>query len=106
LADTQENADATWHVPRIRQQLEGSAKLPESVGGGDWKLLGVCGAAIGLIAPLAAALVLIVAAPAGYVQSWIRGRREDLPMGPGLAAGYVVAVVVAVLWPSLFGQVE
>jgi len=78
----------------------------ESVGGGDWKLLGVCGTSIGLIAPLAAALVLIVAAPTGYVLSWVRGRREDVPMGPGLAAGYVVAVVVGVLWPTLFGGVQ
>jgi Flp pilus assembly protein protease CpaA len=42
--------------------LVGWAIWPAGVGGGDWKLLSVQGAAVGLLAPLAAPIILLVAA--------------------------------------------
>jgi Flp pilus assembly protein protease CpaA len=76
---------------------------PALVGGGDWKLLTALGAAVGLVAPLAAACVLLVAAPFGAVQRVFSRAGRAVPMGPGLAAGYCVALVLAARWPHIVG---
>jgi Flp pilus assembly protein protease CpaA len=76
---------------------------PAGVGGGDWKLLSVQGATIGLLAPIAAPLILLVAAPNHVGQHVVRRRRHDLPLGPGLAAGYLASVLLGVLFHELLG---
>ena len=75
---------------------------PRLIGGGDWKLLSVLGLAIGYVAPLAATVLLIVALGFGLVDAALR-RRRHIALGPALAAGFVVAVLTAVLAPQLFG---
>jgi Flp pilus assembly protein protease CpaA len=76
---------------------------PALVGGGDWKLLTALGAALGLVAPLAAACVLLIAAPFGAVQRVFGPAGRAVPMGPGLAVGYCVALVIAARWPDVAG---
>ena len=76
---------------------------PALVGGGDWKLLTALGAAIGLVAPLAAMCVLLIAAPVGLAVSALSRGRRCVPMAPGLALGYVVALVLVGAWPNLLG---
>jgi len=75
---------------------------PRLIGGGDWKLLAVCGLAVGYAAPTVAALVgalgIGVAAVAGVV-----GRRRHVVLGPGLALGYLAAVAVSVAAPGAVG---
>lgn len=75
---------------------------PDLLGGGDWKLLSVLGAGLGLWAPLAVPLILIVALPIQVVQSLVRRRRE-LPFGPALVAGFISAIVAAALFPETLG---
>jgi Flp pilus assembly protein protease CpaA len=75
---------------------------PRLIGGGDWKLLGSLGLAAGYVAPLSATVVLATALAVGLVDAAI-GRRRNVALGPGLAAGFVVGVVVAWRWPELFG---
>jgi leader peptidase (prepilin peptidase)/N-methyltransferase len=67
---------------------------PASVGGGDVKLLTVQGVTIGLLAPLAAPLVLLGGALGSLVFSALLRRRRDVPVGPGLAVGFIAAVVI------------
>ena len=76
---------------------------PALVGGGDWKLLTALGASIGLVAPLAAMCVLLVATPIALAVSLRDRGRRCVPMAPGLAVGYVVALVLVEAWPNLLG---
>ena len=76
---------------------------PAIVGGGDWKILGAQSAAIGLLAPYAAPLILLGGGLGGLVQRSIRRRRADLPLAPGLAVGYVAAIAAAVMLHQLLG---
>src|SRR4051812_14728487 len=76
---------------------------PASVGAGDVKLLAVQGATIGLLAPLAAPLVLLGGALGSLVFSAVLRRRTDVPLGPGLAAGFVAAVVFGTTANVLLG---
>jgi Flp pilus assembly protein protease CpaA len=76
---------------------------PTLIGGGDWKLLSVQGATIGLLDPLAAALVLLPAAVALAGQRVIRGPRGAVPLGPALAVGFVAGVAGAVVLDRLLG---
>ena len=69
---------------------------PALVGGGDWKLLLAQGAALGLVAPVAAGLVLLFAAPVAGVQRLTRRGLPSVALGPGLAAGFVTSAVVGV----------
>jgi Flp pilus assembly protein protease CpaA len=75
---------------------------PRLIGGGDWKLLGVLGAAVGTLAPSAASLIPLVAFGAALCAAATR-RRRDVRLGPFLAAGYVVALVAALAEPAAFG---
>jgi prepilin signal peptidase PulO-like enzyme (type II secretory pathway) len=52
---------------------------------------------------LAAPIILLVAALGQIGQHLVRRRRHDLPLGPGLAAGYLAAVAVGVMWHALLG---
>jgi leader peptidase (prepilin peptidase) / N-methyltransferase len=92
-----------WFLSGAPFLLVGWAIWPAGVGGGDWKLLSVQGAAVGLLAPLAAPIILLVAAVGQIGQHFVRRRRHDLPLGPGLAAGYLAAVAVGVMWHALLG---
>ena len=76
---------------------------PASIGGGDVKLLAVQGAAIGLLAPLAAPLILFGAALVGVGQALVLRRGRDLPLAAGLAFGFGVAVVAGVVGDGLLG---
>ncbi|MDQ3029339.1 MAG: prepilin peptidase [Actinomycetota bacterium] len=78
---------------------------PASIGGGDWKLLTVAGITIGFAGPFAAALVFVIAATVQLVQASLLGRRRDLPLGPGLFAGYCVAAAAALTFNDLLGGV-
>jgi leader peptidase (prepilin peptidase) / N-methyltransferase len=75
---------------------------PASVGAGDVKLLTVQGATIGLLAPLAAPLVLLGGTLGGLVFSIVL-RRRGVPLGPGLAAGFIAALVVGIIANVLLG---
>lgn len=74
---------------------------PRLIGGGDWKLLAVCGLAIGYVAPLAAVVIVMV----GFVVAVFAAaaaRRRHVRLGPMLALGYVAAIAAALVVPSLF----
>ena len=76
---------------------------PRLIGGGDWKLLAVCGLALGYLAPLAAVAMVVVGFGAAIVVATI-ARRRHVVLGPMLAAGYLVAVLAAVVEPTTFGS--
>lgn len=76
---------------------------PGLVGGGDWKLLAVCGLALGYLAPLAAVAMVVVGFGSAIVVAAVV-RRRYVVLGPLLAAGYVVAVIVTLAQPTLFGS--
>ena len=76
---------------------------PRLVGGGDWKLLAVLGAAVGALAPAAASVVPMTAFAAAIVATTIR-RRRQIRLGPYLFGGYVLAIAVALVQPDLFGN--
>jgi prepilin signal peptidase PulO-like enzyme (type II secretory pathway) len=69
---------------------------PSAVGGGDWKLLAVVGAAFGVVDPLAAALAGMVAAAVQLVAAGL-ARRRQLVFAPALLAGFV-AGAIATVW--------
>jgi Flp pilus assembly protein protease CpaA len=79
---------------------------PAAVGGGDWKLLLAQGAALGLVAPLAAGLVLLVAAPVVAVQRLTHRELPPVALGPGLAAGFVTSASAAFVFPHLLGGIR
>lgn len=76
---------------------------PHLIGGGDWKLLLVLGAAVGAVAPTAASLIPVVAFAAAIVAATVR-RRRTIRLGPFLALGYVVTVTMAIAEPAWFGS--
>jgi prepilin signal peptidase PulO-like enzyme (type II secretory pathway) len=69
---------------------------PTAVGGGDWKLLAVVGAAFGVVDPLAAAVVGAVAAVVQLVAAGL-ARRRQLVFAPAMLAGFLAAAT-ATLW--------
>ena len=77
---------------------------PAAVGAGDIKLLAVQGAAVGLLAPLAAVLVLLGGTLGATAFVALRGQRHA-PMGPGLAVGFASAVVAGSAANTLLGGV-
>lgn len=76
---------------------------PGAVGGGDWKLLGVLGMAVGFVAPLGAAVILTAASVVGLTVAAF-SRRRHIILGPPLALGYAAAVAAVVIAPDLFGN--
>lgn len=74
---------------------------PRLVGGGDWKLLAVCGLAVGYLAPLAALVIAMV----GFVLAVLVAavlRQRHVRLGPMLALGYLAAIAAAIAAPDLF----
>jgi leader peptidase (prepilin peptidase)/N-methyltransferase len=78
---------------------------PASVGAGDVKLLTVQGATIGLLAPLAAPIVLLGGGLGGLGVAAVRRRRGAVPLGPGLALGFVAAVAIGTFANVLLGGI-
>jgi Flp pilus assembly protein protease CpaA len=78
---------------------------PATVGGGDWKLLLAQGAALGLVAPVAAGLILVVAAPVAAAQRLTHRELPSVALGPSLAAGFVASVIAAFAFPHLLGGI-
>ena len=76
---------------------------PSAIGGGDVKLLFVQGATLGLVAPYAAPVVLLVAAVVSVAETVGLRRTRDLPLGPGLAAGYVAALAFGIAAQQILG---
>jgi Flp pilus assembly protein protease CpaA len=74
---------------------------PRLVGGGDWKLLAVCGLAIGYVAPLAALVMVMVGFVVAVLVAAAR-RARHVRLGPMLALGYAMAIAAAILAPELF----
>ena len=54
---------------------------PDLIGGGDWKLLAVLGASLGLISPIAAAVAAFVASLAQFVRL-VWSRHRTIPFAP------------------------
>jgi leader peptidase (prepilin peptidase)/N-methyltransferase len=75
---------------------------PDLIGGGDWKLLAVIGASLGLISPIAAALAAVVACLAQFVRLTSR-RHRSIPFAPSLAVGYATALAAMPLMTSATG---
>lgn len=73
---------------------------PGAIGGGDWKLLLVLGAAVGLVAPRAATLVAVVGFGTGALVAVATRSRTVALAGP-LALGYGAALAVVVVAPDL-----
>jgi Flp pilus assembly protein protease CpaA len=76
---------------------------PRDVGGGDWKLLGVLGAAVGYLAPLGATVILMGVFFGGLVVAALT-RRRDVILGPPLAFGYLIAIVAVIVAPDVFSN--
>ena len=75
---------------------------PDLIGGGDWKLLAVLGAALGLISPVVAALAALVACLVQFVRL-VLCRRRSIPFAPSLAVGYAIALAMIPLLRSATG---
>lgn len=73
-----------------------------AVGGGDVKLLSGLGCIIGLLAPYAACVLLLVAVIIALATA-IVARARRVVLGPGLAAGYAVAVAAGVAANEMLG---
>jgi leader peptidase (prepilin peptidase)/N-methyltransferase len=76
---------------------------PASIGAGDVKLVSVQGATIGLLAPFASALLLLGGVLLALVAALLMGRRHSVPLGPGLAAGFLAAMVAGTIANFSFG---
>ena len=75
---------------------------PSIVGGGDVKLLSVLGCTLGLLAPYAACVLILVAIIVALGQS-VAARGSHVVLGPGFAVGYAVAVVVGAAANEVLG---
>ncbi len=96
---TGHGADA-WSVVAGAALLSGPLLIahlvaPSSLGFGDVKLGSVLGATCGLFAPVLALVALCVASGATLTFG-VATRRREVPFGPGLVAGAVVAVVMSI----------
>jgi Flp pilus assembly protein protease CpaA len=69
---------------------------PQTIGGGDWKMLAAVGAAVGLVDVAAAAIVGVVAMMAQLIMSAVL-RRRVLPFAPALLAG-TTASALSTTW--------
>jgi prepilin signal peptidase PulO-like enzyme (type II secretory pathway) len=66
---------------------------PRLIGGGDWKLLAVSSAALGLLLPIAAAVASLIACLVQFVR-FAALRERSIPFGPAIAAGMLVALAL------------
>lgn len=78
---------------------------PRWIGAGDVKLLAVAGAAIGLVAPLAAAVMALIACLGALAYAVVCGRRTSIPFGPSVAFGMVVTLAIAAKTNVFFGGI-
>lgn len=75
---------------------------PDLIGGGDWKLLAILGASLGLVSPIASALAAFVACLVQFIRLTFR-RRRSIPFAPSLAVGYATALVAMPLLTTATG---
>ena len=75
---------------------------PSIVGGGDVKLLSVLGCTLGLLAPHAVCVSILVAIIVALGQS-VAARGRHVVLGPGFAVGYAVAVVAGAAANEVLG---
>lgn len=75
---------------------------PNSIGGGDWKMLGSVGACVGLVLPVAA---LVLATIACFIQVTVGAVRRItvMPFGPSIAAALVITVSLLPILVQIFG---
>lgn len=71
--------------------------VPQAIGGGDWKLLTVLGAAVGLLDPLAAPVIVVVACAVAVAIALVR-RQRSVAFAPPLLVGYLAAGAIALVW--------
>lgn len=75
---------------------------PRPIGGGDWKLLGVSSAALGLVVPIVAVLAALLACAFQFLRFAVL-RERVAPFGPAIAAGFLVALAATPLAVRLAG---
>ena len=81
--------------------------VPESFGGGDIKLMAVCGLILGGPRIIAAAFLAVVSG--GCYAIWLlashkAGRGSHFAFGPFLAAGVVISLLMETsCWPGIWG---
>jgi len=75
---------------------------PSVIGGGDVKLLSGLGCTLGLLAPYAACVLVLVAVIVALVQAVV-ARGRHVVFGPGLAVGYAVAVAAGLAANEVLG---
>ena len=75
---------------------------PSVIGGGDVKLLTGLGCTLGLLAPYAACVLVLVAVIVALGQAVAVGGRQVV-FGPGLAVGYAVAAAAGVAANEVLG---
>lgn len=73
-----------------------------AIGGGDVKMLGALGLAIGLVAPLAAGLIVPFAVVVALLQALVL-RTRRVVLGPGITLGFVLAGTAAVFANGALG---
>lgn len=64
---------------------------PALIGGGDWKLLALTGASLGLILPIAAVVASLAACVFQFTRYFVL-RERIAPFGPAIAAGLLIAL--------------
>ena len=75
---------------------------PNSIGGGDWKMLGAIGAGVGLVLPVAALILTTVACAIQITLSAAR-RVKTMPFGPSIAAALITTVCLLPTLAQIFG---
>lgn len=75
---------------------------PNSIGGGDWKMLGAVGACVGLVLPVAALVMATIACVIQITVGAVR-RITVMPFGPSIAAALVLTVCLLPILVQIFG---
>ena len=75
---------------------------PDSIGGGDWKMLGAVGAGVGLVLPIAALVMTTVACVIQITVGAAR-RIRTMPFGPSIAAALIITLCLLPTLVQIFG---
>lgn len=75
---------------------------PDSIGGGDWKMLGAVGAGVGLILPIAALAMTTIACVIQITVGAAR-RIRTMPFGPSIAAALIITLCLLPALVHIFG---
>lgn len=74
----------------------------DSIGGGDWKMLGAVGAGIGLVLPIAALVMTTVACVIQITVGAAR-RIRTMPFGPSIASALIITLCLLPTLVHIFG---